>query len=315
MRRRIGDNIRTAQDSPPADESFEGISGFIHFAGFRYWTASLLPALVGATLPFWLRPHGFSFRWVGAIEFLLATVLFHAGLSFLQARLEERSTLKWPESRLLKYGVMHISLACILGLHLNDSLNLHRGAPSSIFIVYGLCALFVGVLYVVPPLNFCRRVGREVIIAEGLGLIPVLGAYLVQVGDITRTVYLASLPMVVATGLWVWLDELVNRTDDERLGRGTMVILFGPRFSGRYGVLALAVLMFATLLAAVVSASVHPLSLIMLLFGGLAWKIVAMSWTEYSCPDRMMGARKQAFNLHLATCSIIAGSSLWTGLS
>lgn len=315
VRRTIGDNIRIAQDSPRAEESFEGFSGFLHFAGFRYWTASLLPALVGATLPFWLRPRGFSFRWIGAIEFLLATVLFHAGLSFLQARFEERSTLQWPGSTLLKYGGIHLTLACILGLHLNDSLNLHRGVPSSIFIVYGLCALFVGVLYVVPPLSFCRRVGREVILAEGLGLIPVLGAYLVQVGDITRTVYLASLPMVVATGLWVWLDELVNRTEDERLGRRTMVILFGPHFSGRYGVLALVVLMFATLLAAVFSASIQPLSLIILLFGGIAWKIVAMSWTEYCCPDRMMGARKLAFSLHLATCSIIAASSLSTGLS
>ncbi|MCP4658124.1 MAG: prenyltransferase [bacterium] len=289
-------------------------SGFFYFAGVRYWTASLLPALVGTTLPFWLRPPGFSFRWLGAIEFLIATVLFHAGFSFLHARFEDRSTADWPGSRLLGAAGVCFVAGCLLGLHLHSGLSLHRGVPSSIFIVYGIATLFVGVLYVVPPLLFYRRVGGEVVLAEGLGLLPVLGAYLVQVGDITRTVYLASAPIVVATGLWVWIDELVSRTDDEKVGRSTMVILFGPHFSGHYGVLALSMLLFATLLLAVLSGSVIPLALVALLLVGVAWRIVAVSWTEYSCSDRMIDVRNNAFMLHLATCGIIAASSLVTQL-
>jgi len=70
----------------------QSLSGFLQLAGFRYWTACLLPAFVGTTLPFWLRPPGFSFRWIGALEFLIATVLFHAGFSLLlQAHRENRS--------------------------------------------------------------------------------------------------------------------------------------------------------------------------------------------------------------------------------
>ncbi len=286
--------------------------GFVHFAGVRYWTASLLPALVGTTLPFWLRPPGFSFWWPGAIEFLFATVLFHAGFSFLQAWFEGRSTNKWPKSRLLRYAGMCMVLACLLGLHLNSGLPLHNGVPRSIFIVYGLSTLFVGVLYVVPPINFCRRVGGEIVISESLGMIPVLGAYLVQVGDITRTVYLASLPLIVATGLWVWIDELVSRIDDEKTGRRTMVILFGPHFSGRYGVLALSTLFCVTLLLAAFTASIIPLALIALLLVGLLWKIVVVSWNEYSCPARMLEVRKTSFILHLVTGIIIAVSSLVT---
>jgi len=272
----------------------------------------LLPALVGTILPFWLRPPDFSFRWFGAIEFLFATVLLHVGFSFLQAYFDEGPSNNWPKSRFLKYSGICIVFACILGLHINSGLRLNKFVHESIFIIYGLSAIFVGVLYVVPPFAFSQRVGGEIVISESLGLLPVLGAYIIQAGDITRTVYLASMPIVVLTGLWVWIDKLVSRIDDEKVGRKTMVILFGSRFSGRYGVLALAMLFYATLLLAVLSASIIPLTLISLLLFGLVWKIVTVSWNEYSNVEQMSAIRKKAFLLHLATCIIIAASSLVT---
>ena len=58
-------------DRHPVGGLRAGSPGILYFVGFRYWTASLLPALVGTTLPFWLRPPGFAFNWLGAIEFLM----------------------------------------------------------------------------------------------------------------------------------------------------------------------------------------------------------------------------------------------------
>ena len=300
------------EDSLSARWPSKGVTGFLHFAGFRYWSASLLPALLGTTLPFWLRPPGFSFRWLGAIEFLFATVLLHAGFSFLQAWFANKSTTKWSKSRFLRYAGMCIVLACLLGLHINSDLRLNKYVHENIFIIYGISVIFVGLLYVAPPVNFWRRPGGEIVISESLGLLPVLGAYIIQAGDLTRTVYLASLPLMVVTGLWVWTDELASRIDDENVGRKTMVILFGPRFSGRFVVLALSMLLYATLLFAVFTASLIPLTLIALLLVGLVWKIVAVSWKEYMCSERMFAVRKNAFMLHLTTCSIIAVSSLAT---
>ena len=298
------------RDTHPAEGLGHDSPGFLHFAGCRYWTASLLPALVGTTLPFWLRPPGFSFRWLGAIEFLVATVLLHAGFSFLQARFEDRSTAEWPRYRLLGAAGVCIVAACLLGLHLNAGLKLNSSVPRGIFIVYGLLTIFTGVLYVAPPFSFFRRVGGEVVICEALGMLPVLGAYLVQAGDLTRTVYLASLPLVVATALWVWTDELMTRMDDEKEGRQTMVILFGPSFSGRFVVLALSLLFCATLFVAVFTASVSPWALVAVLSFGLVRTIVAVSWKGYGSRTRMLEARKKAFVLHFATCIIIAASSL-----
>jgi hypothetical protein len=91
-----------------------------------------------------------------------------------------------------------------------------------------------------------------------------------------------------------------------------LVIDFGPHFSGRYGVLALALLLFATLLVAVFSESISPLALVTLLFGGLAWRIVTVSWTKHLCPGRMIAVRRNAYVLHLVICTTVAMSSLLT---
>ncbi len=294
-----------ARDNRLAGGLSEGSPGFLHYAGFRYWTASLLPALVGTTLPFWLRPPGFSFRWFGAIEFLIATVLLHAGFSFLQARFEDRSTAEWPESRLLGAAGVCIVTACLLGLHLNSFV------PGSIFIVYGISTIFAGVLYVAPPFSFFKRVGGEVILCIGLGMIPVLGAYLIQAGDLTRTVYLASLPVVVSTGLWVWVSELISRADDERTGRNTMVMIFTFHFAGRFVTLILTILLYSTLVLAVFGrSSLNPLSLTAILSLGIALKIVTISWKEYANVKKMIKVQSYAIKIHFAICIIIIVSSL-----
>ncbi len=276
----------------------------LHFAGFRYWTASVLPAIVGTTLPFWLRPPGFSFRWHGAIEFLVATVLMHSGFSFLQARFEHRATNEWSESRLLGAASGCIVVACLLGLHLS------RFATGGIFIVYGLTTLFAGALYVVPPFSFSQRAGGEIVVSMSLSLIPVLGAYLVQTGDLTRTVYLAALPIYAATGLCVWAGQMVTRSCDEEVGCETLVTVVGARFSGRVAVPAISGALCATLLLAVLSASIAPWALTALLSLGLLWRIASVSWSDYADASQMRKVRVRAFTVHLAVCTIIAVSSL-----
>ena len=282
----------------------------LRLAGCHYWTASLLPALVGTTLPFWLRPSGFSFRWLAAVEFLIATVVLHIGFSFLLASVRERQVSGWPRSRLLGMGGACLVAGCLLGLHLNSRLTLHRSVPESIFVVYGACALFTGVLYVAQPFSFWRRAGGEVVLGAGLGLLPLLGAYLIQAGDITRRVYLASAPLVVVTVLWVWIEELITRGDDERAGRQTMVVLFGPRVSGRLVVPALAVLFYGSLGGAVATSSLSPVTLVLLLSLGLAWRIVAVCWSGYAGSPGLLEARRKAFALHLTTSIVLATSPL-----
>ena len=302
--------IIQSHNTGTSEERSGATLGLLQLAGCHYWPASLLSALVGTTLPFWLRPPGFSFRWPAAIEFLVATALFHAGFSFLHARFEHRLTAVWSASRLLGLAGVCIVTGCLLGLHLNRGIPLHQGVPSGIFLVFGICALFAGVLYVVPPFSFHRRAGGETVICAALGLVPVLGAYLVQVGDLTRTVYLASAPLVVVTALLVWIEELITRPGDEKEGRQTMVIVFGPRFSARGVVPALSILFYAAVLLAVFTSSIAPWALLALVTIGLVRTINAISWREYDDPTRLCGASRKGFAVHIATAIIIVASSL-----
>ncbi len=278
---------------------------FLHLAGARYWTASLLPAAVGTTLPFWLRPPGFSFRGLAALELLAATLLFHAGFSFLRARLDGEGSRAWPRWRLGAAAVVCLAVGSSLVVHLS------RLVPQGALLVLGFATLFTGVLYLVPPLSFRYRVGREIVLCEGLALLPVLGAYLVQTGDLTRTVYIGALPLFVATALWVWIDELITAGDDRAAGRGSIVLLFGPRISTRFGTVGLVVLLYATLAVAVATGSLSPWALVALLSLGFAGPIVASSWSALADVSRLTRARAHGGALHLVVGLVLATSSLF----
>lgn len=296
---------RVAEGEPPGE-----VSRLIHALGFRYWTASVLPALVGTTLPVWLRPPGFSFRWVAAGEFLLAVVLFHAGFALVHEFYMRKTRSQTRGRRYPVYAGGCIVMACFLGLHLESGLDLHEGVYEHIFLVFGLSALFTGFLYVLPPLRFWERAGGEIVVAQGLGFLPVLGAYLIQVGDITRTVYVAALPLVFITGLWVWTEELASREVDEKAGRRTLVWDFGSRLAGQWGVLLLMVGFFLSVAGAVVSESVAPSALVLLVLVFPAWRMVAIARKEYAHADKMAGVVRNASGLHFVTGLVLALSSL-----
>lgn len=287
------------------------ISEYFKFAGKRYWTASLLPALIGTTLPFWLNPPNFKFKLIEAILFLIVTFLGHIGFSLLYFGFTQKFRPKLKRKPLFILGIFSLTTSVLIGLCINSSLQLHANVPEYIFIIYGIAAIFVGVLYVVPPFNFYQHLYGEVIISVGLGMLPVLGAYLVQVGDITRTVYLASLPVVVSTGLWIWITELINKEDDKKKGYKTTVMYFNYKFSSRIITLFLTLLIYVSLVLAVFGrSSLNPLSLIALFSLIFALMIIKIVWKDYENIRILQNAEKYAFLIHLSICIVVILASL-----
>lgn len=278
-----------------------------------YWRASVLPALAGTTLPFWLNPPGFTFKWFEAGLFLIATFLCHTGFANLYDYFKDNFSKDRKKKETIITGIICITASIFIGIFLNSLLRLPENVYEHIFIVYGVTVIITGLLYVVPPFNFYRHSGGETILSVGLGMLPVLGAYLVQAGDLTRTVYLASMPIVFSTGLWLWIIELINKDDDEKSGYQTIVMLFPHRFSGRMITGFLTLSIYGSLILAVIGrSSLHPLSLIALFSAGFTVKIISLSWNGYSNRSAMMKARKYAILIHLIICLAIIASSLFS---
>ena len=224
--------------------------------------------------------------------------------------MESRAPADWPSTRLPALAVSCIAVGALLGVHLNSTIALNQGVVASIFLVYGACSLLAGALYVIPPVSLGRRVGGEVVLWAGLGLLPVLGAYLVQAGDLTRTVYLASAPLVVSIALWVWMDELTNTARDAESGRQTMVLLFGFEYSRKLVVPVLLLLLYATVLIAVLTSSVPPFTLAILLSVGLAWRIVVDARGQPLASGEFGDSLGKTIWLYFATGLLIAVSPL-----
>jgi len=287
------------------------ISEYFQFAGKRYWTTSVLPTIIGTTLPFWLNPPGFEFKIVEAILFLITTFLGHIGFTLLYSGFVQKQKSKLKIKPLFIFGVVSLAVSVLIGLYINSSLQLHSNVPEYIFLIYGVGAIFVGILYVVPPFNFYQHLYGEVIISVGLGMLPVLGAYLVQVGDITRTVYLASMPVVVSTGLWIWITELINKEPDKKRGYKTTVMYFSEKLSGRFITHLLTILIYLSLVGAVFGrSSLNPLSLIALFSLIFALIIIKKVWKDYENIQALQDAEGYAFLIHLSICIVIILASI-----
>jgi 1,4-dihydroxy-2-naphthoate octaprenyltransferase len=290
-------------------------SASLHLAGYQFLTFSLLPAIVGITLPFWLNAGEFIYGWASVFQFLAVMLLFHSGFALLNSGFERPDETVKKKRSLFIAGIVCLIGAVLGGIHLNNHLSFGPDVHPRIFLLYLGTCLFIGLLYVIPPIRFAKQIGGEMIFSVGLGMMPVIGGYLVMMGDLHRTTYLAAFPIVVSTGLWIWLANLINRRDDENKGYKTTVMLFSESFSARYGTLALAILVYATLLLAVFGKpALNPFSLVLYLSIFLAWRIVVTTWNQFDNMETMKNNLRYACYLHVIVCLIIAATSLMTVL-
>lgn len=288
-------------DSPASSSAF---ARFLKGAGVHYWTASVLPVLVGSTLPFWLRPPGFAFDWVRMVEAVVAVVLLHAASSMVKER-GDAGTGRGPSTAArpapaIACGVLGVAI----GLHLNAV------TPGNLVLVLGVLGILGGYAYGAPPLRLSHRGLGEITLGLCLGVLPVVGAYYVQAHAVSWRVVLASLPLAFAVVLMLWVRQIAEHDQDAASGKRTLVVLLGARASARGVVPLLAVLVFASLFAAVFTASHVPLSLVAVLAFGLVRTVVAVYWNHYGEPKRLPEAVNAAHRLHLTLGIVMAGSAL-----
>ena len=310
----------------PGELPRDPIRIFLRAARVPFVTVSVLPVLVGSTLPFWLRPPGFAWSWLHFVEVLVGVVLLHLAANLSNCYYDHLSGAdpSNPNPNVMSGGpgliaagivtptyfirsaIVLFVVGAAIGLHLNFTL------PGNLVLVLGAIGIVIAHLYTAPPVKLCYRGLGEIAVGLTFGILPVLGAYFVQTGEVSWAVVRASLPITFAVVLVLWVNEIVDYVPDRDSGKRTMVVALGHRAAGRGGVLTLALLIFGSLFLAVFSAALVPLILVAVLAFGVIRTVVADCWNHHGQPAKLEEASVSAIKLHLILGLIIAASALVT---
>jgi 1,4-dihydroxy-2-naphthoate octaprenyltransferase len=297
---------------------------FMRAARAPFLTVSVMPVLIGSTLPFWLRPDGWTFSVAYLIETVVAVVLLHMGANLGNGYYDHVSGADpanpnpgvlsggsglitsgaLPAGFFLKSSIVCLALGAALGIHLNFA------QPGNLVLIVGLVGVALAHFYTAPPVKLAYRGLGEIAVGLAFGVLPVVGAYYVQAGTFSWRVVLASLPISFATILVLWINQIVDFKPDRDTGKRNLVVIMGPAAAGRGMVLTLSLLMFGSLFASVFTAALIPLTLVAVLAFGLIRTVVADCWNHHGRPDKLADAATSAIKLHLTLGIIIAGSAL-----
>jgi 1,4-dihydroxy-2-naphthoate octaprenyltransferase len=297
---------------------------FLRAARAPFLTASVMPVLIGSTLPFWLRPNGWDFSLWLMIEAVVAVAFLHLGANLGNGYYDHMTGADpanpnpgvlsggsglitsgaLPPEFFLRWSVVFLFLGAAVGIHLTFVV------PGHLLLALGVVGIALGHFYTAPPIRLAYRGLGELAVGLAFGVLPVIGAYYVQAGTVSWRVVLASLPITFAVVLILWVNQIVDAKPDESVGKRNLVVMAGARAAGRGGVLVLSILIFVTMFAAVFTASLIPLTLLSVLAFGLIRTIVADCWNHHGRPERLAEAQSSALRLHLTLGIIIAASAL-----
>jgi 1,4-dihydroxy-2-naphthoate octaprenyltransferase len=297
---------------------------FLRAARAPFLAVSVMPVLIGSTLPFWLRPDGWAFSVAKLIEAVFAVALLHMCANLGNGYYDHVSGADpanpnpgvlsggsglitsgaLPARFFLRSSIVCLALGAALGLHLNFTTD------GNLILIVGIVGVLLAHFYTAPPVKLAYRGLGEIAVFLTFGVLPVVGAYYVQTATVSWRVALASLPIAFAGVMVLWVNQVVDYEPDRDTGKRNLAVRMGPKAAGRGAVLALALLMFGTLFAAVFTASLIPLTLVAVLAFGLIRTIVADCWNHFNRPNELAEASSSAIRLHLTLGVIIAGSAL-----
>jgi len=128
----------------------------------------------------------------------------------------------------------------------NFSLRAYRGLARALFALallcgmiltffrpwavgFGIAGFLLAFFYVAPPLRLAYR-GRglgELAIFLSFGVLPLVGAYYVQTGHVTRTALLASIPIGLYTTAVLYFHHFLHWRADQAVGKVTPIVALG----------------------------------------------------------------------------------------
>ena len=181
-----------------------------------------------------------------------------------------------------------------------------------VVLLFGAIGILCGYFYVAPPVYFARRGLGELVVGLNIGFLPVIGAYYVQTGSVTRESIVAGLPLFGLMAAVLFINEFPDMNADARVGKRTLVVRMGRLKASRfYAVLTLA--SYVPLVAGVATRLMPPATLLGLIPIILVLKAIDTTRKHYDEPKKLAPANALTILLHSLTGLLMAAGYLIGG--
>ena len=97
----------------------------------------------------------------------------------------------------------------------------------------GMAGVGLAFFYHAPPFKLAYRGFGELAVALAYGPIIAAGTYLVQRGEVSASVLLASVPVGLAVAAFLWINEFPDARADAEAGKRTLVVRLGRARAAR----------------------------------------------------------------------------------
>ncbi len=240
---------------------------FLQVTRARTLPVMLVPVIIGAALA-WQEHAAFQWGWflltlIGALSAHLGANVtndvfdFAEGTDQAAQKLVTEGTTLATGSQALMSGTYSLKGYRVLAVAL-FALALVCGLILTIFrpwaILFGIAGFLLAFFYVAPPLRLAY-VGRglgELDILISFGILPLVGSYYVQAGEVTTSALLASLPIGLYTTAVLYFHHFLHWRADAEVGKITPVVAFGERNARIAGGILLALIALTILIDATV---------------------------------------------------------------
>ncbi len=175
----------------------------------------------------------------------------------------------------------------------------------------GIAGVIVGVAYTAPPLKLVYRGMGEIAVALGFGPIMLLGAYVVQTGELAWEPFVLSLVPGILIALILYVNEIPDRRSDAEAGKRTLPVRLAPD-TVRTGYLVAALAAFAIVVAGVAGGLFPWPTLAALAAVPIALRVHQGLKVHYDSPYTLMAVMGTNVNLNLVVGGLLLAAYVVT---
>ncbi len=279
-----------------------------------FLSATAVPVLLGIAVA---ASHG-AFTWWTALLTLIGGSLAHLGANVANDVFDTLSgaddanttpTMFSGGSRVAVYdlvtvrGLAAIS-AALFGAAAIIGLVLVAVTQSMTLLWIGVAGILVGIAYTAPPLKLVYRGLGEIAIALGFGPIMLMGAYVVQTGELAWEPFVLSLVPGILIALILYVNEIPDRRSDAEAGKRTLPVRLSPA-TVRTGYLIGALAAFAIVVGGVVGGLFPWPTLVALAAVPIALRVHKGLEVHYDSPYTLMAVMGTNVNLNLVVGGLL----------